>query len=104
MRYHFYNHGDKTICTSTYAGKTVRAETKIRGDDKYDEAKGALIARTKVDVKVAKKRVARATKKVAEAKRAVAEAVAHQNRMERYLDDAYLELNSASEDLRELIR
>lgn len=105
MRYKYYVTPDKhIICTTTFAGKTLRAEAKCAPDDDYDELRGKQIARAKVDIKVGKKRLSRATAKLGMADSLVDEAVKYQSKMERYYDDAREQLNGYYNTLSDLIK
>lgn len=60
-KYNFYDNGkDIVVCVSSYAGKKVRATAKCDPQDKFDYETGCLLAKGRVDAKIAEKRKNRA--------------------------------------------
>lgn len=58
-RYHIYNDNGVivTICVANYKGQNVRGIAKCMPTDEYNEALGKEIAKRRVDVKIAKKKL-----------------------------------------------
>ncbi len=55
-RYNFYKHDNEIICVSRYAGKPVKAVAKCAPQDEFNDKIGSMIAKMRVDIKVAEKR------------------------------------------------
>lgn len=67
MRYQYYTDSNNTVhCISHYAGKPVRATAKCAPEDKFDFEIGKALAKCRVDIKVAERRLKRAHDKYAE--------------------------------------
>ena len=101
--YKFIHFGNMVIAITTYAGKTVKAYAKCHSDDTFDVEFGENLAKARCDVKVAKKRAARAKKKYAEAIRALAQAQIYEANMQDYLMNSDAALTKAQENLDTLI-
>ena len=80
MRYNYYFNGNKIICVSKYAGKPVRAVAICSDEDEYDEVYGKDLARARVDLKIAEKKLKRS------------------DEMKKYLEFLIEDLNSAYEE------
>ena len=86
--YHFFQHGNRVIAVTTYAGKTVRGVAVCANDDEFDLEYGKRLAAARCNYKVAKKRRERAFTKVANAAE-VYEAACHDlDKYRRYFYDA----------------
>jgi hypothetical protein len=101
--YKFIHLGNVVIAITTYAGKTVKAYAKCHSDDRFDVEFGEKLAQARCNVKVAKKRAARAKKKHIEAVRIVAEAQAHENKMFNYMNDSADAVVVATKELEALL-
>lgn len=107
-KYKIYTYADKETgakviaAVSTYAGKTVKAYAKCDPRDSYDEAAGKKLAAARCNAKIATKRQVRAARKVAEAKAQVDAAMAHLDKMYKYLADASTEAEVAQSSLSDL--
>lgn len=71
MRYRFYKYKNEktnsmvTVCESHFAGKTVYAKAKCdMSQDTYNPELGENLAKLRVDVKVAEKKMKRAQEKI----------------------------------------
>lgn len=102
-RYKYYfTPGPKVICTSTYAGRTVRGVAICSDKDEFDMEKGKALAKARVDLKIADKRLKRASQKCDEASENLMYAELYADRMLDYRDDAadeYLEAKARLVDL-----
>lgn len=88
-KYKFAQTKDNTIIAiSTFAGKTVKGTAKCAPSDEFDPEKGKELAAARCNLKVAKKRKARASKKYMEAAKAADEAIAWYDKMKQYYMDA----------------
>jgi phage terminase Nu1 subunit (DNA packaging protein) len=87
--YKYVYHENKVIAISSFAGRIVRGIAKCDPADGYVRELGELIAKSRCDIKVAKRRSKHAEKKLTEAKKALAEAKARVSKMEDYVTDAY---------------
>lgn len=103
MKYNFY-YDDKNgvVCVSSYAGRKVRATAKCHPDDKFDYERGCILAKARVDAKIAAKRVKRARAKNEEARRVFEEARQHCYDMTLYLTDAEKAYREARDNVKEL--
>lgn len=97
FNYKYITTGNKVICLSTFAGKTVRGVAKCAPNDTFDEEKGKDLATARCAAKVAQRRYNRAVKKVAEAQRKYKEACDFWNKMIYYKSDAECALNQAKD-------
>ena len=101
--YKFAYVGNLVIAITTYAGKTVKAFAKCHSDDTFDREFGEKLAMARCNVKVAKKRAARAKRKHAEAVRILAQAKMHMSKMEDYMCDSEDALNNAYIELNKIL-
>ena len=101
--YKFAYVGNIVIAITSYAGKTVKAYAKCHSTDTFDREFGEKLAMARANVKVAKKRAARAKQKRAEAVRILAQAQMHMSKMDNYVDDSEDALNNAYIELNNLI-
>ena len=101
--YKFYNSGNKVIAVSTYAGRTVRGVAKCDPRDTFDIEVGKDIAAARCNIKVSRKRKARALREYDKAAQALARAWSQQLKMRDYLADAEREVNQAEENLKILM-
>lgn len=79
---------DKVICLSTYGHKPVKGVAKCAPGDAFDPEYGRRLAKARCDVKVARKRYARACEKYDEADRKAVEAERYAEKMADYLDNS----------------
>ena len=101
--YKFIHLGNVVIAITTYAGKTVKAYAKCHSDDQFNVEFGEKLAQARCNVKVAKKRAARAKKKRTEAVRILAQAQMHMSKMDNYVDDSEDALVNAQAELDRLV-
>lgn len=86
--YKYVYYKNKVTAISSFAGKTVKATAKCDPNDAYVKELGELIAKTRCDVKVAKRRSKHAEKKLDTAVKELAAAKARVKKMESYVTDA----------------
>ena len=86
--YHFFQHGNRVIAVTTYAGRTVRGVAVCADDDNFDLEYGKRLAAARCNYKVAKKRRDRAFAKVASAAQVYETAVNNMDKYRRYFYDA----------------
>ena len=98
-KYKYYFAGNKIIACSTYAGRIVRGVAICHPDDKFDVERGKYIAAMRCNEKVAIKRYARALNKYTEACEARDKAIAYVDEMKAYLNDSYIAMNEASQQV-----
>lgn len=104
MRYQFYTDGSgKTICLSSYAGKTVRGIAKCNPSDNYNEVTGKMLARARCDAKVANKRFRNAKKEYKKAYEDAYKAYVRLVEMDTYVTDAYQEAMDTERIVSEII-
>ena len=103
MRYRHYVTGNKVICVSSYAGKTVKGYAKCDPKDVFDLENGKKLARLRCDEKIAAKRVNRAAAKYAEAVEILKQAQAHVDRMNSYFMESQDELLKIGAELTEFV-
>lgn len=101
-KYHFYQHGNRIIAVSTYAGRTVRGVAVCSADDQFDVQRGKELAAARCNQKIAQKRVARAYKRLNEAANEVAVAMHHRDKMDTYYEDAIVAFDEASRAIESL--
>ena len=87
--YKFVYYKNMVVAISSFAGKTVKASAKCDPNDTYVKELGELVAKSRCDIKVAKKRSKHAAKKLAEAKKEYERAKARVAKMESYMIDSY---------------
>ena len=86
--YHFYQHGNRVIAVTTYAGRKVRGVAVCASDDAFDLEYGKRLAAARCNYKVAQKRRERATGKVYEAIHAFEKADRELQKYRQYFYDA----------------
>ena len=99
----YYYHDADVIATTTYCGKPVRAVAKCNPEDKYDKQFGEDLALARLNLKVAKKRRARAAAKMEAAKKALNEARAFYNVMVSYNNVSIDEVEDAESAIKFLM-
>lgn len=103
-KYNFYDNGKNTVvCVSSYAGKKVRATAKCSPNDEFNYETGRLLAKGKVDAKIAEKRQKRAYAKVMKAHEEVDKAIQHLDDMQLYYANSCIEKNMADKVLANLL-
>lgn len=103
-RYRFYGTpGAKVICVSSYAGRKIRRVATCAEEDEYDYEKGCALAKARVDVEIAHRRLRNAYSKLDEATEALHAAERRVCQMECYVDDALEACEDAEADLNELL-
>lgn len=98
-KYRYYQHNNKVIAISTFAGKTVKGVAKCSPEDEFDFENGKKLAAMRCAQKVAMKRLKRANQKYLEALNAVNEAVDYFARMKEYYVDAIDALDETTAEL-----
>ena len=91
----YYYHDTDVIATTTYCGKPVRAVAKCNPEDEYDRQFGEDPALARLNLKVAKKRRARALNKMYTAAEAHKKARDFYHEMCEYNDAAIQEVKDA---------
>ena len=99
----YYYHDTDVIATTTYCGKPVRAVAKCNPEDEYDRQFGEDLALARLNLKVAKKRRARALDKMYAAADAHKKARDFYHEMCKYNDAAIQELKDAEEAIKFLM-
>lgn len=100
MRYRFYQaSNNKVICTSTFAGKTVRGVAVCSANDSFNEDVGQELARARCDLKISEKRLKRSNERLAEAYKYLEEAQEYVAKMESYVDDSATSYHECRERL-----
>ena len=94
----------QVIAISTYAGKTVRGVANCDPRDTNSLENGKKLAAARCNLKVAEKRKARATRKYNEASIAMQEQLRFLDRMDKYAQDANMEVCNAQAELAALIQ
>lgn len=97
-RYKYVVHGNEVIAISTYEGRPVRAVACCHPDDNFDEEVGKKLASLRCNVKVAKKRFARAKNLFEIKKRALEWITREYEKAESYYNDAEDKLTEAFAD------
>lgn len=99
--YQFYRHGNKVVCVSSFAGKSVKGVAKCDPADEFDYEYGKSLAQARCDLKVGLKRFQRAKELYKEA--LVEEEKARNKLLKRieYLVDASVDIDAACACLRE---
>ena len=101
--YKFVHTGNMVIAITTYAGKTVKGYAKCHLSDTFDQEFGEKLAKARCNVKVAKKRAARARKKYAEAERLLAQAESQVHKMASYMTDSAEAVVIVEKELQDLL-
>lgn len=101
--YTIVRHNNEIIAISRYAGKNVRAVAKCNAEDKFDYDFGKVLAISRVNHKIAIKRLKNAQKKYAEAKEALIAAKKRFADMTEYLDDSAAEVEDSENILNMLL-
>lgn len=99
----YYYHDTDVIATTTYCGKPIRAVAKCNPEDEYDRQFGEDLALARLNLKVAKKRRARAAAKMEAAKKALNEAHAFYNVMVSYNNASIDEVEDAESAIKFLM-
>lgn len=94
----------QVVAVSTYAGRTVRGVAKCDPRDNFSLENGKKLAAARCNLKVAEKRKARAMRKYNEASVAMQEQLRFLDRMDRYAQDANMEVCDAKAELAALIQ
>ena len=94
----------QVIAVSTYAGRTVRGVAKCDPRDNFSLENGKKLAAARCNLKVAEKRKARAIRKYNEAAHSVMEQQRFLDRMDKYAQDANMEVCNAQAELAALIQ
>lgn len=94
MRYKYFYSGNQVVCVSTFAGRRVRGVAKCDPTDTFDKDKGAMLAKLRCDLKIAKKRKNRAIEKYNDAYDAYTKASDYVDAMGDYFADAVNEYES----------
>lgn len=97
--YHFFQHGNRVIAVTTYAGRTVRGVAVCDGSDEFDLEYGKRLAAARCNYKVAQKRRERATDKVCDAITAFEQANKTLNKYRQYFYDASQAVIDAGNEL-----
>jgi len=101
--YKFYENGKNVVCISYYAKRPVRQEARLDERDEFDPELGREIARAKVDLRIAEKRLKNATF-LRDATLDIFDQIQEQLiKYNDYYDDATAELQEATERLERLI-
>lgn len=98
-KYKYYFAGNKIIACSTYAGRIVRGVAICHPDDDFDIERGKELAAARCNEKVAAKRYARALSKYVEACQARDKAIAYVDDMKEYMNDSYIAMNEAAQQV-----
>lgn len=101
MRYKYFYSGNQVVCVSTFAGRRVRGVAKCDPTDTFDEDKGAMLAKLRCDLKIAKKRKKRAIEKYNDAYDAYIKAGDYVDAMGLYFADAQIEYDNLQKSLKE---
>ena len=103
MRYQFFtNNKDIVICTSTYAGKTVKGIAKCSPEDEFDYEFGCNLALARCDAKIAEKKIKNANRWLAAALENSFEAHMEIDEAQKYMSEAYDEMLHCNHLLAEL--
>lgn len=86
--YRFFQHGNRVIAVSTYAGRTVRGIAVCAEGDDFDLEYGKRLAAARCNFKIAQKRRDRALGKVVQAVAEVEAANLHMDNARSYFYDA----------------
>ena len=84
-----------TACVSKYKGQLVRATSKCMPDDEFNEETGKNIARRRVDVKIAKKKLRNLIKEYAVLEPLVNDLITHLNKIDDMMaeEEAFISCN-----------
>lgn len=102
-KFHFSKDGRKVIAVSSYAGRPVRGIAKCSPEDENDIEKGKALAAARCNLKIARKRFARAAKKVDEASDEYNHIVNHVRAMQSYMSDSFHNVQLAEEQLNQIL-
>lgn len=103
-RYKFFTNGKDIYAVSSFAKHPVKGKATCHNDDIFSEEKGKELAALRCNLKVAKKRSARAFEKMNAAERKFTEAIREYRRMINYHLDACREEEDAEDLLKEFIK
>ena len=98
-RYKYVVHGNEVIAISTYEGRPVRAVAYCHPDDNFNEEVGKKLAALRCNVKVAKKRFARAKGLLKVKQRALEWITRECEKAESYYNDAEDKLTEAEAEV-----
>lgn len=102
-RYKYFTDKENTVYVVTrYAGKEVKSVAKCSPVDTYDIEKGCMLAKARVDEKVANKRLKNATMKYEAAKEAYKMATERLISMKDYLKSAKQEVKDTHKHVKKL--
>lgn len=100
MRYKFYIGGNKVVCVSSYAKRTVRGVAKCNMEqDTFEPETGKKLAQLRCDKVVAVKRHKRASEQYLAAMKAYEDAEKNMLKMRKYFEDSCDELAAADKAL-----
>ena len=100
MRYNYFtNNENLVVCESKFAGKKVTAVAKCSEEDSFNLAYGMLLARARVDEKIARKRCKKARERVNAAGNAYVRAMNEWDTSMEYLTAAMKEVEKTKENL-----
>ena len=102
--YHFFQHGNRVIAVTTYAGRTVRGVAVCADGDEFDIEYGKRLAAARCNYKVALKRRERATDKVFHAVEDFERADKELNKYRQYFYDASNAVIDAGNELDQVMR
>ena len=92
------------IAYSTYAGQTVKGKAIWRVEDVYNENSGIRLAVARCAEKIARKRRTNANRKLNEAKIQYEAATKHLKDMEKYYEDACVEVDETKAEVENLLK
>ena len=109
MRYRYYEFTDKptgnkcVAAVSTFGGQDVRAVARCNVNDTYDVEFGKKLAKAKLDVKIAKKRIRYANRRVNEALKDIDTAKRQLDKMTTYKVSAMNEFREVENNLLSIV-
>lgn len=102
--YRFYLTSDNAVvAVSTYAGKVVRGVAKCSPTDTFSLEDGKALAAARCNLKIAKKRRARASRKLDEALDASIAAQRQYSNMRHYFEDSHAAVLEAQDELNAIL-
>lgn len=102
MKVKFVRADNSIIAITRYAGKTLRASAKCNPEDKFDEDKGRKLAEARLKVKLVKHRKNWAMRQMIKADIEYIQALRKARKMNKYVDDTWLEYENAMKNLKEI--
>lgn len=104
MRYKFYTNGINTVvCKSTFAKRVVAGVAKCNPNDQFSLEFGKQLAQARCDYKIAKKRLKYAKEQRFLSNKEMVEAERKHTQMQKYMERAIKELDSARENVERLV-